>query len=255
MAQQLDEILNQLSSVYQPQTQAVQQQQQQGQQMYNSQMAALPAQYQAQQAGLDATKNQAFQSINDGANARGMLYSGAPIAEQQKYLGASYLPAVAKLQGDQLAQQSQLTNNWNDHNFKLSSALSDITKNQYNDAYGIQQKQAALDAANRQTSMLASLYGNQGGQQGAQQQEAPTRSPIDIVSNVIHSFRSNPGAMQGGWGGAANYLKQNGIDTSRGSAGDIALNRYFNAGGMKDYAQSIQREQVNNPYAKYLQGV
>ena len=213
MAQQLSEILSSLDNVYKPQAAAIQQQQ-----------AALPAYYQAQQQGLDQTKNNAFQGITDSANSHGMFYSGAPIAEQQKYVGATYLPAVAGLQKDQQDQQ-----------FKLSSALSDVTGRQYNQAYDIQQKQQAQDAANaaaaRQASMLQNLYS-----QPTSAGKTPT-APSGAVNgldqrasslfNYIQALRQNNDPLAKNWGALAQHLASRGEDISHGSAADKALNAYF----------------------------
>jgi hypothetical protein len=125
MPQALADIVSSLNDVYAPQKDVV-----------NQQMAAIPADQAAQQAGLDQTKTNAFGSIVSGANARGMLYSGVPIDEQAKYLGGTYLPAVAKLQE---AVQA--------HKFALQDALAKITGAQTAQAYGIQGAQAKEENA------------------------------------------------------------------------------------------------------------
>ena len=147
MAQQLSDILASLDGVYNPQKQAIQ-----------AQIDQLPAQQQAAQAGLDATKTNAFNDINVQANNRGLSYSGMPIAEQAKYLGATYLPAVANLR-DTYAnkgfglQQSLLGLNADERKQAQSS---------YDTQYAADQA-AAAQAANRAAVARASsgggLYG------------------------------------------------------------------------------------------------
>lgn len=113
---------------------------------------------QAEEQGLNQAKTDAFQGITDQANRRGLFYSGVPIAEQAKYTGATFLPAVANLRS-RYAQQK----------FDLTNALNKVTTDQYTQAYGVRQHeldleeqqrefdrkmaaQAAADAANRAAS-------------------------------------------------------------------------------------------------------
>ena len=223
MAQQLSDILSSLDAVYKPQAAAIQQQQ-----------ATMPAYYQAQQQGLDNTKNQAFTDIGRSAEAKGMAYSGSPINEQQTYLGSTYMPAVAGLQKDQQAQD-----------FKLSNALSDVTQRQYTQAYGIQQTQAAQDAKNaadaRQASMLSSLYGHNGGDGNPQQAAQPvalTNDPNSIFG-AIRSLRQAQGGSQWNWGNLKDYFnKVHGLDVGTNSPFDQAAHKYFSAGDANPTKQS-----------------
>ena len=145
MAQQLQDIINSLNSVYDPQKQLI-----------NQQMQAIPGQFQAQQAGLDQQKTNAFNGIDSNANARGVLYSGAPIAEQQRYLGTDYLPAVANLKNQQQNQTFGLQNQYN--------ALGQAQNQQ---AQGVVNTQLDREQQDRQfQQQLASysaMYGNRGG--------------------------------------------------------------------------------------------
>ena len=96
MARTIQQIQQELDSVYAPQRQQVQQQ-----------IDAMPAYYAAQSAGLDQAKTNAFSDITAGANARGMVYSGMPIKEQATYVGTKYLPALAGLQQQELNREEQ----------------------------------------------------------------------------------------------------------------------------------------------------
>lgn len=77
---------NSLGTEYNPQTKLI-----------NSQIAQLAPQQAAQQASLDQAKVNAFSSIDQDSNARGVLFSGVPIDQQAQYVGTKYLPAVADL--------------------------------------------------------------------------------------------------------------------------------------------------------------
>lgn len=128
MARELAQILQELDAVYKPQkdqyTQAIQ--------------STDPALAQ-EEAGLQAAKQDAFQGITDQANRRGLFYSGMPIAEQARYTGAQFLPALANLRA-RYAQQK----------FDLTNALNKVTQDQYNTAYGVRQKELDLEEQQRQ---------------------------------------------------------------------------------------------------------
>lgn len=94
--QSLDQILAQLDPAYAPQRTLFQQQQ-----------ALIPGQTQTALTGLEATKQNAFRDVNTGANSKGLAFSGIPAAEQTRYLGEKYLPAVAGVTQD--AQKQSLT--------------------------------------------------------------------------------------------------------------------------------------------------
>jgi hypothetical protein len=120
--------MSELGSVYDPQRQLVKQQQE-----------AIDPAMQAQEAGLMAAKTDAFQSINEGANRRGLFYSGVPLAEQAKYTGSTFLPAVANLRSKYQQQR-----------FNLQDALNQIQKEQSSQAYGIRQKELDTEEQRRQ---------------------------------------------------------------------------------------------------------
>ena len=60
----------------------------------NAQKEANAGVYEAQRAGLDATKTREFNTINTQATGRGMTFSGIPLNEQAEYLSTKYLPGV-----------------------------------------------------------------------------------------------------------------------------------------------------------------
>lgn len=136
MPRALSQILQELNSVYDPQRTS-----------YKKQISALDPQQDSELKGLDASKQDAFQEITDTANRRGLFYSGIPVAEQQRYTGANYLPAVANLK-NRYAQQR----------FSLQDAISNLTKEQYDKAYGIQS-----DEANREAQLAAARASGGGG--------------------------------------------------------------------------------------------
>lgn len=92
MARALADIITEISSSYNPQRERLNK-------FYNEGVEATAPQEQADLAGLEAAKTNAFNSITTGANRRGMLYSGVPLKEQAQYVGENYLPSIANLKG------------------------------------------------------------------------------------------------------------------------------------------------------------
>ena len=90
MARALDQIIREISASYNPLRDRATA-------SYNKGVEDTAPQEQADLSGLEAAKSNAFESINTGANRRGMFFSGIPLAEQSKYVGENYLPAIAGL--------------------------------------------------------------------------------------------------------------------------------------------------------------
>lgn len=86
----LDQIIGELNTTYQPQINAIEQRK-----------AALPGQFQAEEAGLQAKQGQAYEDIIGGARRRGIGFSGIPLQEQAKYSATEYMPALARLRSQQ----------------------------------------------------------------------------------------------------------------------------------------------------------
>ena len=115
MARALDQIIAELNNVYDPQRQNIRQQQE-----------AIDPALQAEQQGLDYAKKDAFDQISNQANRRGMFYSGMPVAEEQRYTGGTYLPAVANLRGKYQQQRMNLADQLNNINLEQRKYGQDI---------------------------------------------------------------------------------------------------------------------------------
>ncbi len=83
----LNSIVNEISAAYAPQKE-----------LLNQQIASTETSGQAQQAGLAAQQQQAFQGIEQGAQNKGMFFSGFSPDAQAKYTATTYLPKLAELQ-------------------------------------------------------------------------------------------------------------------------------------------------------------
>lgn len=157
MARALEQIISELNNVYNPQRD-----------IYNKQITSLDPQLQAEQKGLEFAKRDAFDQIDQGANRRGLFYSGIPIQEEQRYTGATYLPAVANMRA-KYAQQK----------FNLQDALAKLTRDQYSDAYSIRQKEMDTEAAERAAAAARAASGGGGldfGGYGGGSEEAPVQA-------------------------------------------------------------------------------
>lgn len=124
----MEQILQELNAVYDPQRRS-----------YTEQIGTLDPQLQAETQGLEAQKQDSFQQITNQANRRGLFYSGLPIAEEQRYTGQQFLPAVANLRAKYASQR-----------FGLQDAIAKITADQYNQAYGVRQKELETEEEARQ---------------------------------------------------------------------------------------------------------
>jgi len=141
MAREIDQIMQELESAYAPQKK-----------QYQEQISALPSYYQAQAAGLEQARQNAYQDIVRRANARGVVYSGAPIQEQQVYTGERYLPALAGLRQQEGTQT-----------FNLQQALGKLGETQRLRAEEIRQQELNREEVARQAEAnrraAAAAYG------------------------------------------------------------------------------------------------
>lgn len=131
MAREINQIIQELESAYAPQKTQIQEQ-----------ISALPSYYQAQAAGLEQARQNAYADIVRRANARGVAYSGAPIQEQQVYTGERYLPALAGLRQQEGTQT-----------FNLQQALGKIGETQRLRAEEIRQQELNREEAARQAEL------------------------------------------------------------------------------------------------------
>lgn len=115
MARTFDQVLAEVTSRSDPQRNIV-----------LNQISQLPGQQKADEASLDAKKNQAFDDIVSGARQRGLGFSGIPLGEQAEYSATEYAPALANLKS-----------NYSSRRGSLESALADIGRTDYTTAQDI----------------------------------------------------------------------------------------------------------------------
>lgn len=93
----VQQINKELSSIYDPQVQSIQQRK-----------TLIPQQLQAEESGLQAKQTQAYDEILGGARRRGLGFSGIPLGEQAKYNSTEYMPALARLRQGAREQEMSL---------------------------------------------------------------------------------------------------------------------------------------------------
>jgi hypothetical protein len=128
MARSLDQILTEIDATYKPQRD-----------QYNKSISEVDPAQEAEVAGLESAKKDAFGQIDQTANRRGMFYAGAPIAEQQRYVGQQFLPSIANLRS-KYAQQK----------FDLTNALNKVTSDEYSHASGLRQNELDFEEKQRE---------------------------------------------------------------------------------------------------------
>lgn len=185
-----------------------------------------------QVAGLNAAKDQAYGGITQDAVNRGGYFSGFTPDQEAKYTGATYLPALAKLQttiastrNTLLGQKATLASQAN------TAALSTQQQQQKElDAYNQAQEAAAAQAAEaeKQRQFQASQAALDR-QATAAKSSATAAAKVPSVADATALVNSLRGEKigDGGYGSIAQYLQQNGYDISRGSIFDRGLRSAF----------------------------
>ena len=238
IARSLDAILAELEPGYAGSRKAVQ-----------TQIEALPAQYEADLGGLNAQLDQANQNIVDQARRRGLGFSGIPVGEQAQYAATNFAPAVARLKSDQLTRRTS-----------LDEALNSLDRDQRQQALGIRSNEETLDEQRRQfdanmafqremadrqaaaaRASAAGSYSFGGGGGGAT--AAPQSNPVPQIAQ-----RGDGGFSFTDAGGraisAARYAEMTGTNFfdllgRMAASGDKGASAYLKAGG--NVGQSLVR--------------
>ena len=180
------------------------------QEVYNKGIEATNPQESADIGGLEQAKTNAFESINTGANRRGMFFSGIPLAEQSKYVGENYLPAVASLKNRYAGIRSNLYQTLADQLGQYDLDQQKFGRDIYNTEVSQDLEREKLAAAERAAaagSAGASFGGaSTGGGQAApaQQQYASLRDKWQAEANagdnnaqVALNYAGNDGRFDG----------------------------------------------------------
>lgn len=166
--------------------------------LFEQQKSLLPGQKEASIKGLEASKLNSFRDINTGANSKGMAFSGIPAAEQARYLGEKYLPAVAGVESDFISKD-----------FNLSQALASLfgeqrlkgidirggqekTLQAYMEAERDRQFRAQEAAKTRQHEAAQAAANRAATAAVAKQQGAPS-GLVDGISNLFNKKKGGDG--------------------------------------------------------------
>jgi hypothetical protein len=150
VAQNLDDIIRELDAGYAP-----------SRQLINQRIDVLPAQGEAEIAGLNATKDQAFNDITAGARDRGMGFSGIPLAEQAQYTASSFLPAVAKVRQSQNDVRTSLLDALNNTNLDQRKTAMTLRESQLNRDLEREKEEAARRAASQSSDAFKKIFEQQ----------------------------------------------------------------------------------------------
>ena len=148
-----------------------------------------------------------------------------PIAEQSRYTGTKYLPALAQLESQQNQQKFSLTSALNDLNMKKYAQAQTVRQQELDREEQARQaeanRQAQLQAAREAAARQSYSRGGGGGGGGGGSSKTDWRS-------VILQARDRAGGDKG-WGATYDYLKgQLGYEFApRGSAADEAFHAVF----------------------------
>jgi hypothetical protein len=148
MAQTLDQIIGELDAAYNPSRQAI-----------NDRINGIQGAENADLAGLDAQKNDAFGQITNEARSRGMGFSGIPLQEQAKYTASSFLPAVAKVKQSHNEYRNSLSDALNNMGIDQRKTAMSIRETQQNRDFEAEQARLAREAQDRAASAARSAAG------------------------------------------------------------------------------------------------
>ena len=205
----------------------------------NKQIAAVPAQYDAQRSALTAAKGQGFNDINNQATGRGMSFSGIPADEQATYLSTKYLPGMQQANRDQ-----------NDAQLKLQGNLADLAKQQQTAAIGrVDQQQSALNAWNLQQQQIeAQARAAEAERAFTAQQNALSRAATasqnassapslysTLYSQLLKSAGRDGKVSPNTWKNAAAFAKANGMGFGGNNGFASTFWNFANDSHWKDY--------------------
>jgi hypothetical protein len=168
MAQSLDQIIAELDASYNPSRQSI-----------NDRINGLQPAQDADLAGLEVQKQNAFGDITNGARARGMGFSGIPLAEQGKYVGGTFLPAVAKVKQSYQEGRNSLVDALNNMNIDQRKTAMSIRETQQNRDFEAEQARLTREAADRAAAAsnrsMADYFGGGAAGGGGNNQQTPTK--------------------------------------------------------------------------------
>ena len=181
-----------LAGIYDPQIIAAQQR-----------MNALPGEFQAGKSALQQAKINAFRDIANNANEKGVLFSGFKPAEEARYTGEKFLPALADLGREQ-----------RDRKFSLVDTINKIASERGKLALDLSQTEEDREEKKRQFDAELALAAKSGGGGGSAADEQKVYlKGIGIISdsknvNEAVSRLQQAGLNPGDWSQEINLKLQ-----------------------------------------------
>lgn len=148
------------------------------------QVAELPKQQQAEEAGLRAQLDVANENILGSARQRGLGFSGIPVGEQAKYAATEFAPALAR-------NAAQFSN----RRASLNDALAGIGQDNYKTAYGIYGDELDRDFQAQQFAEQQRQFNEQKAA-SERAQAAQAASNNSIMNWLKNNQSANPTAPQ-----------------------------------------------------------
>jgi hypothetical protein len=188
-----------------------------------------------QVAGLDAAKTNAFNTIEQNANNKGMYFSGFSPNAEATYTGSTYLPALAKLQAT-IA---------NTRNTLLGQKANLVTQANTQALTTQQGEQKELDAYNSQQASLA-----QQRQLQAEAEAATAKEDAANRANALAVAGTKAGTAISGYG-ITNVANGGGLQVHGPNGQPISVGAYLDAisggqAGTKDVAQILAGSNSTN---------
>lgn len=229
----LQTLINQYSSAFDPQKALIDTQIQQ-----NDQSGA------AQEAGLTAKKDQAFTQIGQDAQNHGMFFSGFTPDEQAKYTANTYLPALAQLQSTIANTRTQLLGKKAEMDTNAQQSATAAHEQDVRDvnAYNQREQELAQQAAEAEKQRQFEAQQNALKIAADERQAAASRSAAaagqptnqelfasELAKSVGKDGKVSPGTFQA--------LKHQWVAAGYGSAGEFTSKfwNFANAGHWWDY--------------------
>lgn len=150
---------NSLGYKYDPEVQSV-----------NNQLNAIPGQQQQALSSLDQAKVNAFKTIGNNANARGLLFSGYQPDQQESYTKNTYQPGVQKVNDTAAANTKSLQDKITEINRARSVDAATLVQN-------TKDQQAAAAAAAQKAAVAA--------------QTKATKAAQPTTNDIANSIRVN----------------------------------------------------------------
>lgn len=152
----------------------------------NDQMGA------AQIAGLEATKQQNFEGIAQGVQDAGMRFSGQGADAQMKYLGATYLPALANLQATIAQTRSSLMGKKADLDTNVFNKAFDVRENDINRRFSFTERVAGQKFTSGQNKADRKFQARQAALERDFRASESQKDRNAAAANAARANQSNP---------------------------------------------------------------